>query len=130
MIVQIEDHEQYLVKMDGTGRSSLRNRQFLRPVTLYSSLASPTVDTADTMMPTLGQDSSNMAPQQLLHTDTALLLPQQQQLETTSPPLQVPAIPLRRLSKRDNKGNTPKRLITTMAAVSVNGHSIYDHRAG
>ena len=31
--------DQYKVKMDGSGRISLRNRRFMRPITPYSSVA-------------------------------------------------------------------------------------------
>lgn len=35
-IVQVKEHDQYEVKMDGSGRLSLRNRRFLRPTTPYT----------------------------------------------------------------------------------------------
>ena len=31
-VVEVKDYDQYLVKMDGSGRATLRNRQFLKPV--------------------------------------------------------------------------------------------------
>ena len=31
------EYDQYKVKMDGSGRISLRNRRFMRPITPYSS---------------------------------------------------------------------------------------------
>ena len=38
VIVECNNHDQYLVKMDGTGRLSLRNRKFLRQYSLPSSV--------------------------------------------------------------------------------------------
>ena len=38
-IVEVLPYDQYKVKIDGTGRCSLRNRKFLRPITPFSDLA-------------------------------------------------------------------------------------------
>ena len=35
-IVDVKEHDQYLIKLDGSGRLSLRNRRFLCPYTLPS----------------------------------------------------------------------------------------------
>ena len=44
LIVEVKQHDQYLVRMDGSGRASLRNRRFLRPTTPHSSQAMPALD--------------------------------------------------------------------------------------
>ena len=36
IIVEIKDHDQYVVRVDGSGRMTLRNRKFLRKITPYS----------------------------------------------------------------------------------------------
>ena len=38
-VVEVLPFDQYRVKLDGTGRSSLRNRKFLRPITPFSELS-------------------------------------------------------------------------------------------
>ena len=38
-VVEVLDHHQYKVKMDGSGRVSLRNQAFLRPITTYDQVA-------------------------------------------------------------------------------------------
>ena len=38
VVVEILDHGQYRIKVDGSGRTTLRNRGFLRPITLDNSL--------------------------------------------------------------------------------------------
>ena len=38
-VVEVLPFDQYRVKIDGTGRSSLRNRKFLRAITPYSQIA-------------------------------------------------------------------------------------------
>ena len=37
-IVEVLGFDQYKVKIDGSGRLSLRNRRFLRPITPYTSM--------------------------------------------------------------------------------------------
>ena len=37
-VVEKLPHDQYRVKLDGSGRATLRNRRFLKPVTAYTSL--------------------------------------------------------------------------------------------
>ena len=34
-IVEVKDFDQYMVKVDGSGRLTLRNRRFLRPISPY-----------------------------------------------------------------------------------------------
>ena len=43
VVVESKGHHQYLVKVDGTGRLSLRNRKFLRKFTLPQSSPSPSI---------------------------------------------------------------------------------------
>ena len=35
-VVEVKDHDQYVVRVDGSGRLTMRNRQFLRKLTPYS----------------------------------------------------------------------------------------------
>ena len=44
-IVEVLPYDQYRVKMDGTGRSSLLNRKFLRPITTFSNIITHTPST-------------------------------------------------------------------------------------
>ena len=44
LVIEVKPNDQYLVKMDGSGSASLRNRRFLRPTTPYSSQATPSRD--------------------------------------------------------------------------------------
>ena len=38
MVVEVLPHNQYKIRMDGTGRVSLRNRKFLKPITPYTTV--------------------------------------------------------------------------------------------
>ena len=68
LVVEVKKHDQYLVKMDGSGRATLRNRRFLRPTTPYSRHANPSVDPTgppQTLLPTtdlLAAPSLKLAP--------------------------------------------------------------------
>ena len=42
-VVEVGDHDQYLVRMEGTGRPSVRNRRFLRKVKVKPKLPTPIV---------------------------------------------------------------------------------------
>ena len=44
VVIEVLDHDQYRVKMDGSGRPSLRNRRFLKPITPFHSQAQQSVD--------------------------------------------------------------------------------------
>ena len=44
MLVEVLDHDTYLVKMDGSGRVAKQNRRFLCPIKMYKELlGSPTI---------------------------------------------------------------------------------------
>ena len=100
IVVEVKEHDQYLIKMDGTGRPSLRNRQFLRPIIPYLpakrghqpevSLTQPEVSLAQ-------PEVSPFQPEASQHLPT------------------LPSSTCRRESKRSLKGQPPTRLITTMA---------------
>ena len=70
-IVECKDHDQYAVKVDGTGRITLRNRKFLRllklipkPSTSKTPLAPDTVaPTLPTYVPETGDTSSQVSDQ-------------------------------------------------------------------
>ena len=47
-VVEVLPFDQYRIKMDGTGRSSLRNRKFLRPITPFSSGSTTTLKNSNT----------------------------------------------------------------------------------
>ena len=47
-VVECEDFNKYTVKMDGTGRLSCRNRQFLRPIVPYRKVSPDTGPVANT----------------------------------------------------------------------------------
>ena len=52
-VVECKDHDQYTVKVDGTGRLTLRNRKFLRKLKLMPKPSpSPTSDPVVTTLPT------------------------------------------------------------------------------
>ena len=36
IVVEVKEHDQYIVKVDGSGRMTLRNRKFLKKITPYS----------------------------------------------------------------------------------------------
>ena len=68
VVVEILDHDQYRIRMDGTGRPSLRNRRFLRPITPFlpqpqitlgtpqnpPDRINPTAGTTDVQLPQVG----------------------------------------------------------------------------
>merc|ERR1719233_2366164 len=60
-VVECKDHDQYTVKVDGTGRVTLRNRKFLRKLKLMpkppSSSVSPASDPVITTSPTCGPET-------------------------------------------------------------------------
>ena len=57
--MEVREHDQYSVKMDGTGRLSLRNRKFLRPSNPYNRTLNPSAHTAN---PTVSH-TLNISPQ-------------------------------------------------------------------
>ena len=38
VVVEVKDHDQYVIKVDGSGRMTLRNRKFLRKITPYQNI--------------------------------------------------------------------------------------------
>ena len=50
-VVEVLDFHQYRVKMDGSGRVSLRNSAYLRPIAPYTQLASSPVSLVRTRFP-------------------------------------------------------------------------------
>jgi hypothetical protein len=44
LVVEVKPHNKYLVKMDGSGQATDRNRRFLRPTTPYSCYGAPALD--------------------------------------------------------------------------------------
>ena len=44
LVIEVKEHDQYLVRMDGSGRATLRNRRFLRPTTPHSNQATPSLE--------------------------------------------------------------------------------------
>ena len=63
LVIEVKPNDQYLVKMDGSGSASLRNRRFLRPTTPYSSQATPSRDSsAPLLTPEISADSSSPPP--------------------------------------------------------------------
>ena len=56
-VVEVLQFDQYRIKMDGTGRSSLRNRKFLRLITPFSKT---TVDLSDSTPGTLTTDANDV----------------------------------------------------------------------
>ena len=93
IVVEVKEHDQYLIKMDGTGRASLRNRQFLRPIIPY--------------LPARRGDQPEVS---LAQPEVSLVQPEASQHLPTQP-----SSTSRRESKRSAKGQPPTRLITTMA---------------
>ena len=100
IVVEVKEHNQYLIKMDGTGRASLRNRQFLRPIIPYLSARR-----GDQPEVSLAQDEVSLA-----QPEVSLVQPEASQHLPT-----LPSSTSRRESKRSAKGQPPTRLITTMA---------------
>ena len=127
IVVEVKEHDQYLIKMDGTGRPSLRNRQFLCPITPYQpasrgqrslyqariSLAQPEVSLAQSEV-SLVQPEVFLAQPEVSPPQPRVSLANPE----VSPPQPLPTLPSstsRRESKRSLKGQAPSRLITTMA---------------
>ena len=44
VVIEVLDHDQYRIRMDGSGRSSLRNRRFLKSITPFNSHIRQSVD--------------------------------------------------------------------------------------
>ena len=38
VVVEVREHDQYVIKVDGSGRMTLRNRKFLQKMTQYQNL--------------------------------------------------------------------------------------------
>ena len=91
LVVEVKPNDQYLVKMDGSGSASLRNRRFLRPTTPYSSQATPYRDSSAPLLltPEISDDSSPPPPhspaqspaEQLVEDQEAGTLPEEQEQE-------------------------------------------------
>ena len=61
----MKPNNQYLVKMDGSGSASLRNRRFLRPTTPYSSQATPSRECLAPQLTPESLDDSSAPPPHL-----------------------------------------------------------------
>ena len=111
IVVEVKEHDQYLIKMDGTGRASLWNRQFLCPITPYQP-ASRGQQSLDQPRISLAQPEVSLAQpkDQLAQPKNQLAQPEASQHFPT-----LPSSTSRRESKRSAKGQPPTRLITTMA---------------
>ena len=99
-IIEVKEHQQYLVKMDGSGRPSLRNRRYLRPITPYSSILDPRSGSASPPAPSHAPGAPDIPPA------TA-------QLENLS----TLATPELRRSSRTSKA--PERLLSTCGLSST-----------
>ena len=78
-MVEVKPNDQYLVKMDGSGSASLRNRRFLRPTTPYSSQATPSRDSLVPLLtPETLDDSSTPPPHLPAHSPEEQLEEQQE----------------------------------------------------
>ena len=51
IVLETLPHDQYRVKMDGSGRHTIRNRRFLKPITTYTALSSRPHATPQASMP-------------------------------------------------------------------------------
>ena len=106
--VEVRQHDQYVIKVDGTGRLTLRNRKFLRKFTPYNHGLKP-YRTPE--LPTVGV--TNQAPE---HDNVAvenspwkLNLPQTE--KENSPPVLTPNIPvLTPNSPFKHRPHSPRRL--------------------
>ena len=56
VVVECKGHQQYLVRVDGSGRVTLRNRKFLRTFVPYSLQPAPRTDTAPARLPAVKPD--------------------------------------------------------------------------
>ena len=52
VIVEVLDYQSYIVKMDGSGRTSKRNRRFLRPIKPYKHALLPAEPNQGVLIPT------------------------------------------------------------------------------
>ena len=57
VIVEVLDHQSYMVKMDGSGRTSKRNRRFLRPIKPHRHALLPAEPQPHAMIPAEPQPS-------------------------------------------------------------------------
>ena len=102
-VVECKDHDQYTVKVDGTGRLTLRNRKFLRklklmPKPLSSSsppASDPMVTTLPTREPETGPDRDTVPEIQLPtdYTPSAIPAMQQPDLPTHQSPVPTHTYP-------------------------------------
>ena len=44
VVIEVLDHDQYRIRMDGTGRPTLRNRRFLKPITPFNGHTRQSID--------------------------------------------------------------------------------------
>ena len=75
-VIEVLDHDQYRIKMDGSGRPSLRNRRFLKSITPFNSPLQQSVD----LTPPQGRDQplvQTAADDQHLHEEEASHLAEQ-----------------------------------------------------
>ena len=62
-IVEAKNHDQYLVKLDGSNRVTLRNRKFIRKADAPSLVIPPPIDSCPTLVPEATSDEpQNQTP--------------------------------------------------------------------
>ena len=89
-VVEVLGHDSYLVKVDGSGRTTQRNRRLLKPITPYTSLIRDTFVPSPQPMITRAQSQQLQAPAPSTHGPPApVLIPAQ----PTQPGLDLPAVP-------------------------------------
>ena len=59
-VVEVLTFDQYRIKVDGSGRISLRNRRFLKPITPYNRIKTGTQDGADSVEPPPGESATQV----------------------------------------------------------------------
>ena len=90
LVVEVLGHDSYLVKVDGSGRTTQRNRRFLKPITPYASLIRDNFVPSPQPMITRAQSQQLQAPGPSTHGPPApVLVPAQ----PTQPGLDLPAVP-------------------------------------
>ena len=99
-VVECKDHDQYTVKVDGTGRLTLRNRKFLRKLKLMpkpspSPTSDPVVTTLPTREPETGTQSDVVQGTELPtdYTTSSMPATQQPDLHTLHSPVATHSYP-------------------------------------
>ena len=119
-IVETRDNEQYVVKMAGSGRLTLRNRRFLRKCTLASTPSTVQPSSPHHLAPPVGSPVSESHQQKIPSIETA-----RQALPSTPKQVLLPSGSVARSADNDEKFPSPQSNLCFPSTPRAPNHAIH-----